>query len=263
MADLLEALNRLLKQGNDPNDPIMRELQRLIEEGAPEPPMPEVGRPTYKKDENYDPGLNWREEALAEKHASDAMELLNRGQEDSPDLPSKESSDEYMRDPEGNRHLFEDAWGKQRTINPYGPPEGYVPMPPVTEEAEYKRQSDLLGKGRPDGPDLPSDEAIQAFEDMGATDGTIQEFLDLWGIARTENPRGPDPNEIPMPRPRYPDLEEGPIGSMPRDPADIEGNLRASDYIRRKQEGSTTEDELQDLYEQLAPGEEEKLEEWQ
>jgi hypothetical protein len=207
MADLLEALNRLLKQGNDPNDPIMRELQRLIEEGAPAPPMPQIERPTPKPMAPNDIRPNWEEEARLEKELSE--------------------------------------------------------LPTAPEDLQYQRDLDKLTQERPGSPDLPSDEAIETYENMGRSDDVIQEFLNRWGVARAENPQEPDPNEIPMPRPRYPDMEEGVMGLEPLHPSDIRGNLRASDIKRRERDEFTTSEELDDLMEMLAPGEKEKYHDWE
>lgn len=60
-------------------------------------------------------------------------------------------------------------------------------------------------------PDLPGPQAIQQLQST-PTDGMIQQFLDQFGVARTQNPNGPVPGEVPMPRPRMPNMQPGPMG---------------------------------------------------
>jgi len=79
-------------------------------------------------------------------------------------------------------------------------------------------------------PDLPGRGAIQEFQ-QNPTDSTIMQFLNQFGEARANNPTGPRPGEIPMPRPRMPDMQPdvmGPTGMSPMAP----GGLRTQDVMR-------------------------------
>lgn len=79
-------------------------------------------------------------------------------------------------------------------------------------------------------PDLPGPQAIQQLQST-PTDGMIQQFLDQFGVARTQNPNGPVPGEIPMPRPRMPDMAEGPMGRYPHGEMPL-GTMSTSDVQR-------------------------------
>jgi hypothetical protein len=83
-------------------------------------------------------------------------------------------------------------------------------------------------------PDLPGRGAIQEFQ-QNPTDSTIMQFLNQFGEARANNPTGPRPGEIPMPRPRMPDMQPdvmGPTGMSPMAP----GGLRTQDVMRNLQD---------------------------
>lgn len=123
-------------------------------------------------------------------------------------------------------------------------------------------------QGQPNSPDLPSEEDVLELE-ANPTDGTIMDFMEQFGLARTQDPRMLSP-EIPLPRPRMPDMREdifGPVNRLNTKPKSQEeqiagtppGNLRASDFNRRMEDVFTTEDELDMVQRHMAEGEQDQI----
>ncbi len=101
-------------------------------------------------------------------------------------------------------------------------------------------------------PDLPGPRAIQELQQT-PTDSVIQQFLDQFGVARAENPTGPQPGEIPMPRPRRPDLEQGPMGPYSNDmpiaemkTSDVGRAVRGDEYAPNTAHGEMTDEQMLD-----------------
>ena len=225
---IINSINRLMEKGMPRTDPTIQTLEGLIAEEMAKPPQrddeflqpgsqPEIGRPTYKQDPNARP---YTEEDRENDRRLDlrAMDMGDR-----------------------------DVMMQQFKANPN--PEGYP--------AVRKRGGGISAyTGQPNSPDLPSDKDIGEL-DAHPSDGMIQDFMDQFGLERLEHPRGRPEGSIPMPRPRYPDMEEGVPGPMPRDmvPGDIPGDLRAGDFRRRMRDPMTTEEELDYLYTAMSPEE--------
>ena len=247
---LMDKINRLMQQGIPRNDPTIKTLEGLIADAlakesgpAPDPsgrnldfmnpqrrPIEgmspttpsgsEIGRPTYKSEPSARP---YTEADREYDRRLDAIEM--------------DMTDQY--------HMLE-----QFRANPN--PEGYHD-PAASRRGGTRPFETQAATG---GPDLPSDQDVEELENY-PSDGMIQDFMNQFGLERLTNPSGPPPGYIPEPRPRRPDMQEGVMGPYSKDllNEDLPGNTRASDFMRRMRDPMTTEQDLDFIYEALAPGE--------
>lgn len=110
---------------------------------------------------------------------------------------------------------------------------------------DYRRLQQLLQKGQRGSPDLPSAEAQGALDQM-PTDSMIQQFMDRYGLARTQNPGGPPEGEIPLPRPRMPMDAPDVMGGMTPHGGPPLGTLRTSDVAREVYDPTTADGDQDD-----------------
>lgn len=114
-------------------------------------------------------------------------------------------------------------------------------------------ESKMLGRGNPyrgqkGSPDLPSSRDRQSLEN-NPTDSGYSQFVDRFGFEAMDPRYGSDPNYIPTPRPRHPDLDyNNPIGPSPLSMDEISrqgADFRPQDIDRMRRERLQHQDDIE------------------